>query len=292
MAARQHGVVSRPQLLTLGLTDAAIAWAVRRGDLYRLHQGVYAVGYPPTTPESRWMAAVLASGPNSVLSHFDAAALWKLYESSGARVHVLTGSNVRVDGLWVHRARRLHPDDVTMTRGIRVTSPARTLVDLTHFLGRDRLLRAMREAEYLGLLDIDSLLAAVDRARGRRNLRALKAALAAHSPGQIVRGELEHRFLELIRSADIPQPETNVPVATKRCSYTIDCLWRAEGVAVELDGRAAHARVTAFEQDRERDAALGAIGLITVRFTWQRIKNDGDEVIGDLTALLAQRGGA
>ena len=235
------------------------------------------------------MAAVLACGPNAALSHLDAAAHWKLYESLGPRVHVLTGSNVRADGLWVHRARRIHSTDITVRLGISVTSPARTLVDLTAFLGRRSLLRAIREAEYLGLLDFDSLDAAVERARGRHNLRALKAALAAHFPGQIVRGELEHCFLELVRAADIRPPETNVTVATMRRTYTVDCLWRAEGVAVELDGRAAHARVTAFEQDRERDAALSAIGLRPVRFTWHRVKNESRELINDLTAMLSPR---
>jgi very-short-patch-repair endonuclease len=175
---------------------------------------------------------------------------------------------------------------VTTERGIPVTTPARTLVDLTDFLGAARLLRAAREAEYLGLLDFDALDAAIERARGRRNLRVLKVVLARHRPGQIVREELEHRFLELLRKEDIRPPETNVRVTTKRGSYVIDCLWRAAGVAVELDGRAAHARVTAFEQDRERDAALSAEGLRPVRFTWRRIKNHSDEVIDDLTAML------
>jgi hypothetical protein len=249
---------------------------------------VYAVGYLPDLPERRWMAAVLACGPSAVLSHFDAAALWKLFESLGPRVHVLARSHVRVDGLRVHRARRVHPDDVTVERGIPVTSPARTLVDLTDVLGRDRLLRALREAEYLRLLDFDALHAAIERARGRRNVGTLKSALAAHTPGQIVRDELEHSFLELVRTAGIRRPETNVAVATKRRVYMVDCLWRAEGVAVELDGRAAHARVTAFEADRERDAALSAIGLRPVRFTWRRIKIEGAEVMGELTAMLLQ----
>ncbi len=77
-------------------------------------------------------------------------------------------------------------------------------------------------------------------------------------------------------------------VKTKRRTYTVDCLWRAEGVAVELDGRAAHARTDAFERDRERDAALSAMGLRPVRFTWQRVKTEGHEVIADLLAMLGQ----
>jgi len=200
-------------------------------------------------------------------------------------VHVLTSSNRRVQGLWIHRARRLHPDDVTVREGIPVTSVARTLVDLTDLLPRDRLLRAMREAEYLRLLDFDSLNAGVERARGRHNLKELKLALARHEEGDIVRGELEHRFLELVDLAGLPAPETNVKVKTRRRTYRVDCLWRERGVAVELDGRAAHARTAAFEEDRARDTALTAIGLRPLRFTWRRITSEPDDVIAELLAV-------
>ena len=267
-------MVSRPQLLALGLGDPALRWGVRHGALHRVHQGVYAVGYVADTLESRWMAAVLACGPNAALSHFDAAALWKIHDAPGPRVHVLTRSNRRGDGLWVHRARRLHPDDVTTERGIPVTSVARTLVDMTDVVGADRLLRAMREAEFLRLLDHDALSAAVERGRGRRNLRVLTTALAQHRPGQVVREELEHRFLELIRKAEISS------AGDERQSQD------------ELDGRAAHGRVTDFERDRERDAALSASGLRPARFTWKRVTKAGDEVIADLIAMLGQGGGA
>jgi very-short-patch-repair endonuclease len=145
----------------------------------------------------------------------------------------------------------------------------------------------MREAEFLRVLDLDALNAAVHRAHGRKRLSLLKQALAHHTPGQIVRGELEHRFLELVREAVLPQPETNVKVPTRRRTYEIDCLWRAQRVAVELDGRAAHARTLAFEEDRARDAALSAIGLRPLRFTWFRVTTDPGGVIAELEATLA-----
>lgn len=289
LAAQQHGLVTRPQLASLGIDDKGIGRRARKGLLHRVHQGVYAVGHPKLTTHGRWAAAVLACGPGSVLSHLDAAALWGIYDASGPRVHVLAASNRPAGGICVHRARRIHPDDKTERDGIPVTSVARTLVDLTDLLAPDRILRAVREAEFLKLLDHDALNAAVERARGRRNTRALKSALAIHRPGQIVRDELEHRFLELIRRAGIREPETNVKVRTKRRVYTVDCLWRSEGVAVELDGRAAHARATAFEEDRERDAAISAKGLRPVRFTWQRITRAGEEVIADLVEMLGSR---
>jgi predicted transcriptional regulator of viral defense system len=287
LAAKQHGVVSRRQLARIGIDGDGVRRRMAKGGLHRVHPGVYTVGYPSLTAKGRWMAAVLACGPSAVLSHLDAAALWRIYDGVGARVHVTVLSRRVVAGVWVHRARRLHPDDVTVRRGIPVTTVARTLVDLTDVLGRDRVLRALREAEFQGVLDLDALSTAVQRAHGRKRLAVLTEAIAHHTAGQIVRSELEHRFLELVRAAGLPAPETNVKVRTRRRSYEIDCLWRRHAVAVELDGRAAHARTAAFEEDRARDTALNAIGLHPLRFTWQRVTQQPGDVIAELEATLA-----
>ena len=113
--------------------------------------------------------------------------------------------------------------------------------------------------------------------------------MAAHRPGEIVRSELEHRFLELVRAAGLPPPETNVKITARGRRYEIDCLWREQRVAVELDGRAAHARTTAFEPDRRKDAALNAIGLRPLRFTWLRVSREPGDVIAELDATLRTR---
>ena len=62
LAERQHGVVSRTQLLALGLSAAAIEARVHRGALRRLHRGVYAVAHAALRDEGRWVAAALACG--------------------------------------------------------------------------------------------------------------------------------------------------------------------------------------------------------------------------------------
>jgi very-short-patch-repair endonuclease len=159
-------------------------------------------------------------------------------------------------------------------------------------LGRNRLLRAMREAEYLGLLDLDALSAAVQRAHGRQRLAVLRQAIADHRPGEIVREELEHRFRELIRSAGLPHPESNVRVQTRRQAYVVDCLWPEHHVAVELDGRAAHARTMAFESDRRKDSALTAIGLRPLRFTWYRVTHEPSDVLDELVATMERSAAA
>jgi very-short-patch-repair endonuclease len=290
IAGRQHGVVTSRQLAAIGIRGTAVKRRVAGGRLVRLYPGVFAVGHVQRTRETRWIAAVMACGQGAVLSHLDAAALWQIYESRGGSIHVtsMSRSGRKLPGIWGHRTRSLDPADVTLKDGIPVTTVARTIIDLTDILDSDRVLRAIREAEYLRLLDLDTLIAAVQRAHGRHNLGVLNTALARHRPGQIVREELEHSFLELVHAAGLPEPQTNVRIQTRRRKYRVDCLWPKEGVAVELDGRDAHARETAFEDDRARDAALSAIGLRPLRFTWHRVTREGAEVTAELQAILGQ----
>lgn len=285
-------MVSYRQLVALGFGPGAIKTRAANGRLHRLFRGVYAVGHVPRTQEARWIAAVIAAGPGAVLSHLDAARLWGIYDGRGPRIHVTTTTRSprSLGGIVAHRSRRLDADDVTTKDGIPVTTVARTLVDLGDMLPDDRVRRAIREAAYLRLVDPTALEAALERGRGRRNLRALREAVARGIDRGVVRSELEHRFLELVRHAGLPAPETNVRVETKRRVHEVDCLWRAQHVVVELDGRAAHALADAFEHDRERDASLSAIGLRPLRYTWRRVTNDGDEVVAELRELLGASG--
>jgi hypothetical protein len=77
-ASGQHGVVTRQQLLALGLSSQGIKHRTRRGKLHAIYRGVYAVGRPELTVNGRWMAALLVCGPGAVLSHSSAAAFWNL----------------------------------------------------------------------------------------------------------------------------------------------------------------------------------------------------------------------
>jgi very-short-patch-repair endonuclease len=92
-----------------------------------------------------------------------------------------------------------------------------------------------------------------------------------------------------VHEAGLPDPETNIKIKTRRRPYDVDCLWRDEAVAVELDGRAAHLRAEAFEEDRARDAALTATGLRPLRFTWRRLTEEPEDVLAELKATLSGR---
>jgi len=130
MARRQHGVLTRRDLLALGFTADAIKHRIVTGRLHRVRRGVYAVGRSELTREGRWMAAVLASGDDTILSHGSAAALWgigpewRLIEIS-VRHRVWS----RLSGVKGRARPSLPDEDVTVHRGIPVTTVSRTILD-------------------------------------------------------------------------------------------------------------------------------------------------------------------
>jgi hypothetical protein len=184
LADRQHGVVSRQQLLDLGVERNAIDRRLSRRSLIPLHRGVYAVGHRQLRIEGRWLAAVLAMGSGAVLSHRDAAALHRMRKPPESRkVSVTTGKDARgTTEMWVYARRPLTDDDVTIVRGIPVTSPARTLVDIAEMLTAAQLQSTLGEADRKGLLDVDGASKDGRRRSRRACARCFRAAAKCDHP--------------------------------------------------------------------------------------------------------------
>jgi len=215
LSARQHGVIARWQLLELGVPPSVIDYRVRSRRLLVLDPGVYAVGHKELTVHGHWMAAVLACGQDAVLSHREAAALSDLRRSSRSRIDVTVPgrSRHRRDRIDLHRVRSLHPEDITTTEGIPVTSVPRTLLDLAEVVPPAQLRRAFEQAERMGVLDYAALRRTVARSRGRRGLKHLVPLMREdHSTAARARSDLEARFLDLVRSNGLPMPVVNAVV--------------------------------------------------------------------------------
>jgi very-short-patch-repair endonuclease len=256
IAARQHGVVSRRQLVDAGFAARSIAHRVEKGRLIRLHRGVYAVGHRPPSPHARAMAAVLACGPGTVLSHRSAAALWDLIRWDRP-IEVTARNARRHQGILVHRSRTLTRADVTRHYGIPVTTPARTLEDLARLLDPASLTRAVNDARIRNLVSRD------------------------HAGAGPTRSVFEDAFLAFVDRHALPRPEVNQRVA----GHEVDMLWRPQRLVAELDGRAYHEET--FEEDRDRDATLTAAGLRVVRVTWRRLTRQEEREAARFRALLA-----
>jgi Protein of unknown function (DUF559) len=275
-------------LRAIGLGRRAIDHRLELGRLHSVHHGVYAVGHRLLTRDGRWMAAVLAGGDQAVLSHRSAAALWGIRSTSSARLEITVPVKRRAkDSIEQHRSV-LAPDEITHVRGIPVTTVARTVLDLAAVLDRHQLRRAAHEAEVLRLWDGRALEALLERHRGRRGAVAAKAMLTDGSIGaNVLRSELEARFLALIEGSRLPTPEANAMVRAGHRQFEADFVWAGQQVIAELDGHATHATRTTYERDRERDRILQAAGWRVVRVTWRQLHEAPDAVTSDLGILLA-----
>ena len=283
LAGVQYGVVTRQQLRDLGVGDTGIRERLRTKRLHRIHRGVYAVGHSALPARAHWMAAVLACGDGAVLSHTAAGAHHQLRASSASRVDVTvprrSGSRHQ-HGIRLHRSGRLTPEDVTVRDGIPITTVARTLLDLADVLQRPALKRAIDEAEYLRLLDMTAVIAAVDRNPGRRGARLLEVA---KGPLELTKSALEDRFLALVERHGLPRPKAGARIE----GYEVDFYWPEANLIVELDGFAAHGTRSRFESDRLRDRRLWQAGKRTVRLTANALTYEEDAIVAELSEAVA-----
>jgi very-short-patch-repair endonuclease len=280
-------LVGRGQLLELGVSRRAIETRLIQGRLHRVHQGVYALGHSLLDVSARWMAAVMACGPDAALSHRSAGQLWGMIPRSGAAPEVTRPRFFRPRaGIQAHRSS-LPADEIALVDGIPVTSPPRTLLDLAAVLSQARLDRAFNEMEVIGLTDKHSIPDLLERYPRRRGSAILRSLLGDRSALRgVTRSTLEECFVALIDDNGLPRPRLNADLAVRGRFFRVDCLWRGERLVVELDGRAAHGTSKAFEGDRERDRVLLAEGWRVTRVTWRQLHDEPREIVEDLRQLL------
>lgn len=273
----------------------------------RLHRGVYQLG-PAAGPYARLVAATLACGDTAALSHRSGAGLWRLLGECDGIVDVTaSGRSESRAGIRVHRAQ-LRPDEVTVTQGMRVTTPGRTLYDLAGMVAeslrelpaRGRIQhatadnssrvvvhrdveRALAEALVQRLTTRPAMLALLDLHHGH-GASLLRELLESDVKPALTRSEAEDRFLDLVRRGHAGDPAVNVMVER----YEVDFLWRTERLIVEVDGHRYHATKRAFENDRRRDAVLAAAGYTVMRVTWDQLTHEHEAVLVRLVRALCR----
>jgi very-short-patch-repair endonuclease len=235
------------------------------------------VGHLAGVPLQREWAAVLACGEDAVVSHRSAAAFWRLLPWDGpVEVTVAQDRRPRRRGVTVHRPASLDARDIRVRDGLRVTSPRRTILDLSPVLSLDALDRLVSEALVQRLVTAREL----EPVAGAK----LRTVLGVARPA---RNAAERALLALIRRAGLPVPEVNATVG----DFEVDFLWREHGVALELDGFQAHGNRRAFDRDRRKDLALRAHGLTPARIGWRQVADTPEAVVADLARLTARRAG-
>jgi very-short-patch-repair endonuclease/predicted transcriptional regulator of viral defense system len=291
LAKRQHGVITRAQLLDAGLTSRMVSLRIEQQRLQRIHRGVYVMG-PVMAPFAREMAAVLACGSGAVLSHRSSAALRELIRPTSASapvdVTVLGRTAAHRPGIRARSTLRFDPGETIHWSGIPMTTPARTLVDLAADLGRTGMSReleqAVSQALRRALTTAAELLSLIARHPRRHGIRLLRALVEDGTAPVLTRSEAEELLLALVRRARLPTPTVNVPIG----GHEVDFGWTAERLVVEVDGHAYHSARSRFESDRRRDADLAAAGFRVIRVTWHQLTRESQVVLARIAMALGR----
>jgi predicted transcriptional regulator of viral defense system len=288
----QHGLVTLEQLEMQGLSVQAVHERLIAGRLHRIHQSVYSLTPRVMTQRGEFMAAVLACGPEAVLSHRSAAYLWGLVDEWREPIDV-TAPNRRgrsPDGVAAHRDGALQPIDKTTVHRIPCTSLARTLLDYAGSVPEWELRKAVAQAEVLGVLDLEAMRSILRRGRRRRGVARLHSVLdSIHPQTERTRSELERLFLAMCVRAGLPHPEVNVWLDVPGGNpLQADFLWRDAHLIVEADSRAFHDTASAFEYDRKREQRFQAAGWRVSRCTRFQVEREPERLVATIRSLLAQ----
>jgi very-short-patch-repair endonuclease len=242
----------------------------------------------------RWMAAVLASGPDALLSHWSAAALWGIRPNGRSRIDVTVPHRSRSSKALFRHLAQLPEDECAVEDGVPVTSVPRTTFDLAATADLDTVVAMIREAEFLNLWDRLSLPHLIERYPGKRGSRKVQIALdrIAEEPSGRKRSALEERFAPFLRERRLPLPRFNDPISVGSKRYVVDCHWPRSNQIVELDGWEGHGTRSAFRDDRARDRTLRVAGYSVTRLTWNQLDDEPESIASDLRSLLfgADRG--
>ncbi|HEX3804286.1 MAG TPA: type IV toxin-antitoxin system AbiEi family antitoxin domain-containing protein [Solirubrobacteraceae bacterium] len=270
-AERQGGHVTRAQLYASGLAPRTVADWIARGRLIRVYRGVYAVGHLQSNPVNAAHAALLAGGERSALSGACALVLWGIWKQWPKHHEIVIASDRRPSGLIVHQSKTLLGCDIKRVQGLRVTSPARTLLDMAPRLTPKQLARAVNDLRLRKLLTLDDLADLIARNPTHRGVTLLRPHLELAQP-EPTRSSLEDDFLPLLRKHGLPTPRINVHVAGHR----VDAYFPDHNLIVELDGWGSHGTKGAFVGDRRQDAdILAKEGIPTVRFPYEDVVGTG-----------------
>ncbi len=286
LAARQHGIVGRRDLLTLGFGPKQLDWLLEAEWLHPVHAGVYHVGHPAPSRIAAHLAAATGIGRVTGISHRSGMMLRGIANDNGGRIQVTTATTrggLR-DGVLVHESRRLRAAELTRVQGIPALGLERTLVDVAGSCSPAEFARIFNALDRKQL--VDPLLIAGQLRRGRTGSAAVRARLDSYTDEPPTESELEELFLTAVIGAHgLPSPVPQSSPLPGR-ALRVDFAWPWARVLVEIDGRTWHAIQSTWGEDHERDLALRLAGWRPLRYTYRQVSTSAGLVATDLRAAL------
>jgi very-short-patch-repair endonuclease len=277
LAEQQHGLISREQALTHGMSSNQIGARIRRGTWERVARNVYRMPGSVRTWEQRLLAAVWAAGMGAAASRRSAAALWRLpgFRPEVIEVTQVRGPSTRRPGPGLHDSRFLPAHQIRTVAAIPTTCVERTVLDLCGYVHPQRSQRALGNALAMELTTVQqlALMLAETGGRGRTGTALLRELLAVRTDDYVPpASELEALLLAVLDGAGIPRPErqqwvggTTAPVGR------VDFVYRAARVVIEADSRRYHSAWLDVQADHRRDLLLNVAGWRIIRVNWHQL---------------------
>lgn len=297
-ARRQHGLVTRRELIEADVSRQRIGRALARGELMLIHPGVYQATAAPPSWHQRVLRAVLAGGAGTLASHRTAAALWELDGSTEGLPEIVTPRHLRswaVDLGRRHESKDLHLAQPSERMAIPCTGLVRTLVDLGAVQPIERVQQAVDDAIRRNLCTWDDLghAMAMHSRQGRSGVGTLRSILETHFGNHVPDSQFNRLVERLLVTNGLRPPliEHVVRDASGEEIARLDLAYEPELVGIELDSRRYHLNSQAFEHDRARQNRLEIEGWLILRYTWQHYTRTPQQLVSDVARALNTRSG-
>ena len=285
VAEKQLGLVTLDDVRRTGIPDRAWQRSVQSGLWVRMAPRVYRSASVRTTFAQRCMAQALSLGDDAAISHRSAAQLIGLDNFRPERlIHVTIASDRRVArraDVRFHRAPSLRPVDRETRNGIPVTSPVRTVVDLSTCSTQRELEDAVDSSLRMGLTTLDRLSARRDVLRVP-NIGLLDAVLDGMPEGGL-HNRLERDYLALSRRAGLPDPRGQVELVEGTIKVArVDFFYDSLFMVSEVSGHRTHSSRQQLAPSAKRHRRIIAGGRRYIEFTSDEVFHEPDQVVAEL----------
>jgi very-short-patch-repair endonuclease len=284
VAARQKTLATTTQLAQCGLDKDAVAYRVHRSRFHPVFHGVYSVGCGELPRLALELAALLACGENSFISHHSAAFVWGLCTMPPTEVEVSVVGRCCASrkGIRAHRIQTIYRDELRRHEGLWLSSPARAVLEVAAGAAMYELADVVDRGLTGRVVTPRELEAELARNRGRRGVARLAEVLGDEDAMTITRSRAEKAFLKLIRDARLPPPQVNQRLGR----YEPDFMWRDQRVIVELDSYQFHGGPGGFQNDREKDLVYRDAGFDVLRPTRNHVIHEPARVLVSVVRAL------
>jgi Protein of unknown function (DUF559) len=262
--------IDRPTDRRRARADGISDWQLRHREVVRTSRDTYLLRADATELRRRIAAVLIGAPPSAVVSHLSAAALWGFevpLVPDDERVHLIVSREERVRNRpdRVVHCSEVPPAETRHLRGVTVTSPSRTWVDLAAVVPPPALL-AVTDQMLARRFPGDEFPAILRRSGGRRGVVTARCTLPWADP--LAGSPMESVLRWLLVEAGLPRPVLQHVVRHPdgRFLGRVDLAWPEQRVAVEFDGDV-HRDRRVFVDDLRRQNGLVLADWTVLRFT-------------------------